>query len=88
MTKTTHQSSSTRNNRSQLLSEIKEALKSVSYGSIEIFVQNKTVTQITVRNIKKTSVEIEEGAENHSHEMHMFESSKKQIRKTLVKKTI
>ena len=39
-----------------LIEEIKTALKSVpSYGSIEIYVQNGTVTQITVRNIKKTS---------------------------------
>jgi hypothetical protein len=44
---------------SHLLSEIKEALESVNFGSIEIFVQDKIVTQITVRNIKKTSVEIE-----------------------------
>lgn len=45
---------------SHLLSEIKEALESVNFGSIEIFVQDKVVTQITVRNIKKTSVEIEQ----------------------------
>lgn len=43
----------------QLLSEIKNALESVAYGSIEIFVQNKVVTQITVRNIHKTSTKIE-----------------------------
>lgn len=42
-----------------LLTEIKNALESVRYGSIEIFVQNKVITQITVRNIHKTSVEIE-----------------------------
>lgn len=42
-----------------LLSEITEALESVKYGSIEIFVQNKVITQITVRNIHKTSVEME-----------------------------
>jgi hypothetical protein len=42
-----------------LLSEIKQALESVKFGSIEIFVQNKVITQITVRNIHKTSVEIE-----------------------------
>jgi len=41
-----------------LLSEIKEALQTVNYGSIEIYVQDKKVTQITVRNIKKTSVTI------------------------------
>jgi len=44
----------------ELISEIKNALKSVRYGSVEIFVQDNTVTQITVRNIKKTSVGIHE----------------------------
>lgn len=44
--------------QSDLISEIKTALKSVRYGSVEIFVQDNTVTQITVRNIKKTSVGI------------------------------
>ena len=43
-----------------LISEIKNALKSVKYGSVEIFVQDDRVTQITVRNIKKTSVGIHE----------------------------
>lgn len=38
-----------------LLTEIKSALKNVSpYGSVEIYVQDNTVTQITIRNIKKT----------------------------------
>lgn len=46
---------------SHLISEIKDALKSVTYGSIEIFIQDKIVTQITVRNIHKTSVEIDSG---------------------------
>ncbi len=45
-----------------LLSEIKDALESVKFGSIEIFVQNSVVTQITVRNIHKTSVEIEKSS--------------------------
>lgn len=44
---------------SNLLSEIKDALESVDYGSIEIFIQNKVVTQITVRNIHKRSVDID-----------------------------
>jgi len=40
----------------KVVNEIKEALKSVSsFGSVEIYVQNGNVTQITVRNIKKTS---------------------------------
>lgn len=39
-----------------LLIEIKKALKAVqAFGSVEIYVQNGNVTQITVRNIKKTS---------------------------------
>lgn len=36
--------------------EIKKALQSVStYGSVEIYVQKGIVSQITVRNIKKTA---------------------------------
>ncbi len=46
-------------NSSELYDEIKNALKSVKYGSIEIIVQNKVVTQITVRNIHKTSVDLD-----------------------------
>ncbi len=39
-----------------LLTEITNALKNVSpYGSVEIYVQDSVVTQITVRNIKKTT---------------------------------
>jgi len=45
---------------SHLLTEIKNALESVKFGSIEIFVQNKVITQITVRNIHKTSMEVNE----------------------------
>lgn len=38
-----------------LLRNIKEALKSIdSYGSVELFVQDNIVTQITTRNITKT----------------------------------
>lgn len=49
-----------------LLTEIKTALENVRYGSIEIFVQNRIITQITVRNIHKTSVEIEKKEEIRS----------------------
>jgi hypothetical protein len=39
-----------------LIEELKQALKSVKgWGSVEIIVQDDKVTQITVRNIKKTS---------------------------------
>jgi hypothetical protein len=47
---------STKKISATLMAEIKKAVKSVkSYGSIEIYVQDNVVTQITVRNIKKTS---------------------------------
>jgi len=39
-----------------LMLEIKKALQSVStYGSVEIYVQKGIVSQITVRNIRKTA---------------------------------
>ncbi|KKU12048.1 MAG: hypothetical protein UX19_C0009G0003 [Candidatus Woesebacteria bacterium GW2011_GWA1_45_8] len=39
-----------------LIVEVKKALKSInSHGSVEIYVQSGVVTQITVRNIKKTT---------------------------------
>ncbi len=44
--------------KQELLQEIENALGAVDFGSIEIYVQDKTVTQITVRNIKKTSINI------------------------------
>ena len=47
---------STKRITSDLVDEIKVALKSVqAYGSVEIYVQKGVVTQITVRNIKKTN---------------------------------
>ena len=66
----------------ELISEIKNALKSVRYGSVEIFVQDNTVTQITVRNIKKTSVGIHEEelpAENNSFKNRIQTQSKIRI---------
>ena len=41
-----------------LIDELTRALSNMSFGSIELFVQDKVVTQITIRNIKKTSVNI------------------------------
>ena len=39
-----------------LVFEVKKALRSItSHGSVEIYVQSGVVTQITVRNIKKTT---------------------------------
>ncbi len=38
-----------------LLVEIKKALQGIKWGSIEIFIQEGKVTQITQRSIKKTN---------------------------------
>jgi len=47
---------STKHISTKLVDELKIALKSIdSFGSVEVYVQDSTVTQITVRNIKKTS---------------------------------
>ncbi|MBI3379767.1 DUF2292 domain-containing protein [Candidatus Gottesmanbacteria bacterium] len=44
-----------------LVVEIKQALKNVrGWGSVEIFVQDHKVTQITERNIKKTNLSIKD----------------------------
>lgn len=42
-----------------LIEEIERALTLIkSYGSMELYVQDGVVTQVTVRNIKKTKLEI------------------------------
>lgn len=47
---------STKKVTQSLIEELKQALKSVKgWGSVEVIVQENKVTQITVRNIKKTS---------------------------------
>lgn len=52
----------TKNPPSELLNEINSALKDLMWGSVEIYVQDNVVTQITVKNIKKTSVSTKESA--------------------------
>ena len=45
--------------KQELMEEIKEALKNIrGWGSVEIYVQDFKVVQITERNIKKTSQSI------------------------------
>ncbi len=39
---------------SSIIDEIKNALESIDYGSVEVIVQNHEVTQISTRIIKKT----------------------------------
>ena len=47
---------------SDLFSELNQALKEIGgWGSVEIYVQNGKVTQITKRAIKKTSHRLEVG---------------------------
>lgn len=58
---------STKRISSQLIEEIKTALQSVNFGSIEIYVSDSNVTQITTRTIKKTSTSVKEKSENKSN---------------------
>jgi hypothetical protein len=47
---------STKEDNKELLDEIAEALRNIrGWGSVEIFVQDYKVVQITERNIKKTT---------------------------------
>lgn len=46
---------STKKISSKLLDEIKEALYNLDFGSVEIYVVNNQVTQITRRHIRKTN---------------------------------
>lgn len=47
---------STKRLTQQCLKDIAVAIKSIdTHGSVEIYIQDATVTQITVRNIKKTN---------------------------------
>lgn len=41
-----------------LLGEIERALSDIVFGSVELYVSDRKVTQITVRNIRKTSMEV------------------------------
>lgn len=46
-----------------LIEEIKQALKNVrGWGSVEIYVQDGKVTQITERSIKKTNHDLKAGS--------------------------
>lgn len=49
-----HTDYSTKNVSKELFDEIQAALSSIDFGSLEIYVQKGIVTQITVRQIKKT----------------------------------
>lgn len=59
---------STRSISQALLEELTQALQHVGpYGSVEIYIQNSVVTQITMRNIKKTDTTDRNG---HAKQLH------------------
>jgi len=45
------------NKNDSILQEIKHALNNIQWGSLEIFIQDSKVVQITERNIKKMKVQ-------------------------------
>lgn len=50
--------------KTSLTDEILTALASIRFGSIEIYVQDGVVTQLTVRNIKKTKFDLGKNSKN------------------------
>lgn len=62
----------------QLLSEINEALDNLRWGSVEIYVQDDNITQTTIKNIKKTSVSIQEKVLEKSKNGNKVLTNKKQ----------
>ncbi len=62
---------STKHISTGLMEEILHAVQTVNqYGSVEIYIQNYTVTQITVRTIKKTNVATNNSTTIPSKEIH------------------
>lgn len=43
--------------QASIIDEIREAIESIEYGSVEVIVQNGEVTQISTRIIKKTNTQ-------------------------------
>lgn len=62
--------SNNNNSEDTVLLEIKTALQNIQWGSLEIFIQDSKVVQITERNIKKMK----------SKEQEKKTSSKKEVR--------
>lgn len=50
--------------KKDLIDKIESALNTVDFGSIEIIVQGSKVTQISVRKIEKTSLDISDIDQN------------------------
>ena len=66
----------------QLIDEIQSALEDIMYGSVEVYVQKGKVTQITVRNIKKTDLQVSSKADNENIQIPV----QTQITKTFIRK--
>ena len=47
-----------------IISEIKQAIENIQYGSVEVIVQDGTVTQISTRIIKKTNIKSQQAPVN------------------------
>ena len=66
----------------KLINEIQSALEDIIYGSIEVYVQDGKVTQITKRSIEKKDIQIQ-GSENESDEKVQF-PNQSEITKTYI----
>ena len=53
----------------QVISEVEKALGDILFGSVELYVQEGKVTQITIRHIKKTGVGV--GNTNRYSQKHV-----------------
>lgn len=77
---------STKKVSQDLVDEIKNALHSVDYGSIEIIITNRVVTQITKRNIQKTSFRLADRAEKLDAKATNGKSHEKKAQNFIIKK--
>lgn len=50
--------------KSNFLDELQNLLTTVKFGSIEIYIQDHIITQVTVRNIQKTKVELKKDSKS------------------------
>ena len=66
------------NRNPKLLSEINQALDDIRWGSVEIYVQNDEVTQITVKNIRKTKTTTESIIKENGKNKEKLLTNKKQ----------
>lgn len=59
--------------KQDILTEIENALDAVDgYGSVDIIVQDGKVTQISIKNIKKTSLNLSEGQDIKEERKKLF----------------